>query len=103
MPNPSIGSALKTVSGDYTDVTIFRAENNVYKAVYLVAHALHALMQCEDGSNPTTGKSCVSKNEVQPKLVSCGVLSQAQAFLFFVLDAKHISTLYVRYSFMVQL
>ncbi|XP_062275833.1 extracellular calcium-sensing receptor-like [Scomber scombrus] len=60
---------LKTVSSDYTDVTIFRAENNVYKAVYLVAYALHALLQCKDGSNPTTGKPCVSKNEVQPKLV----------------------------------
>ncbi|XP_067452001.1 extracellular calcium-sensing receptor-like [Thunnus thynnus] len=60
---------LKTVSSDYTDVTNFRAENNVYKAVYLVAYALQALLQCKAGSNPTTGKPCVSKNEVQPKLV----------------------------------
>lgn len=68
---------LKTVSSDYTDVTNFRAENNVYKAVYLVAYALHALLQCKDGSNPTTGKPCVSKNEVQPKLVSCDLIIQA--------------------------
>lgn len=61
---------LRTVSSDYTDVTYFRAENNVYKAVYLVAYALHALLQCQNGSNPTTGKSCVTKNDVQPKLVS---------------------------------
>ncbi|XP_074496727.1 extracellular calcium-sensing receptor-like [Sebastes fasciatus] len=60
---------LRTVSSDYTDVRHFRAENNVYKAVYLVAYALHALLQCENGSNPTTGKPCVNKNEVQPKLV----------------------------------
>uniref|UniRef100_A0A8D3AH47 G-protein coupled receptors family 3 profile domain-containing protein n=1 Tax=Scophthalmus maximus TaxID=52904 RepID=A0A8D3AH47_SCOMX len=60
---------LRTVSSDYTDVTYFRAENNVYKAVYLVAYALHALLQCHNGSNPTTGKSCVTKNDVQPKLV----------------------------------
>ncbi|XP_068593465.1 extracellular calcium-sensing receptor-like [Cebidichthys violaceus] len=60
---------LRTVSNDYTDVTQFRAENNVYKAVYLVAYALHALLQCKNGSNPTTGKPCVNKNEVQPKLV----------------------------------
>ncbi|XP_027136159.1 extracellular calcium-sensing receptor-like [Larimichthys crocea] len=60
---------LKTVSSDYTDVTQFRAENNVYKAVYLVAYALHALLQCENGSNPTTGKPCVNKSEVQPNLV----------------------------------
>uniref|UniRef100_A0A8C4DLU5 G-protein coupled receptors family 3 profile domain-containing protein n=1 Tax=Dicentrarchus labrax TaxID=13489 RepID=A0A8C4DLU5_DICLA len=63
---------LTTVSSDYTDVTHFRAENNVYKAVYLVAYALHALLQCKNGSNPTTGKPCVNKNEVQPKLVSSG-------------------------------
>lgn len=61
---------LRTVSNDYTDVRIFRAENNVYKAVYLVAYALHTLLQCRNGSNPTTGKPCVTKNEVQPHLVS---------------------------------
>lgn len=63
---------LRTVSNDYTDVRRFRAENNVYKAVYLVAYALHALLQCENGSNPTTGKPCVHKKEVKPKLVSSG-------------------------------
>ncbi|XP_068173671.1 extracellular calcium-sensing receptor-like [Antennarius striatus] len=60
---------LRRVSSDYTDVTHFRAENNVYKAVYLVAYALHAILQCENGSNPTTGKSCVDKTKVKPKLV----------------------------------
>uniref|UniRef100_A0A4W6D602 G-protein coupled receptors family 3 profile domain-containing protein n=1 Tax=Lates calcarifer TaxID=8187 RepID=A0A4W6D602_LATCA len=60
---------LRTVSSDYTDVAYFRAENNVYKAVYLVAYALHALLQCQNGSNPTTGKPCVTKDDVQPKLV----------------------------------
>uniref|UniRef100_A0A3Q1F8B8 G-protein coupled receptors family 3 profile domain-containing protein n=1 Tax=Acanthochromis polyacanthus TaxID=80966 RepID=A0A3Q1F8B8_9TELE len=45
---------LRTVSNDYTDVAFFREENNVYKAVYLVAYALHALLKCENGSNPTT-------------------------------------------------
>lgn len=61
---------LRTISNDYTDVTHFRAENNVYKAVYLVAYALHALLQCINGSNPTTGKPCVNKYEVKPDLVS---------------------------------
>uniref|UniRef100_A0A3B4VPH2 Extracellular calcium-sensing receptor-like n=1 Tax=Seriola dumerili TaxID=41447 RepID=A0A3B4VPH2_SERDU len=60
---------LQTVSSDYTDVTYFRAENNVYKAVYLVAYALHALLQCRNGSNPITGKSCVTRNDVRPDLV----------------------------------
>uniref|UniRef100_A0A667Z8M4 G-protein coupled receptors family 3 profile domain-containing protein n=1 Tax=Myripristis murdjan TaxID=586833 RepID=A0A667Z8M4_9TELE len=47
---------LRTISNDYTDMTEFRAVNNVYKAVYAVAHALHALLQCRNASNPTTGK-----------------------------------------------
>uniref|UniRef100_A0AAX7SZT2 GPCR family 3 nine cysteines domain-containing protein n=1 Tax=Astatotilapia calliptera TaxID=8154 RepID=A0AAX7SZT2_ASTCA len=37
---------LRTVSNDYTDVAYFREENNVYKAVYSVAYALHTLLQC---------------------------------------------------------
>jgi len=61
---------LLTVSNYYTDVTRFTAENNVYKAVYSVAYAIHALLQCQNGLNPTTGKPCVNKDEVQPKLVS---------------------------------
>lgn len=61
---------LRTVFNDYTDVTHFRAENNVYKAVYLIAHAIHLLLQCENGSNPTTRKPCVSKEDVRPRLVS---------------------------------
>uniref|UniRef100_A0A3Q2XNT1 Extracellular calcium-sensing receptor-like n=1 Tax=Hippocampus comes TaxID=109280 RepID=A0A3Q2XNT1_HIPCM len=63
------GEDMKAISNDYTDVTHFRAENNMYKAVYLVAYALHALLQCENGANPTTGKPCVIKSEVQPKMV----------------------------------
>uniref|UniRef100_A0A3Q2XBQ3 Extracellular calcium-sensing receptor-like n=1 Tax=Hippocampus comes TaxID=109280 RepID=A0A3Q2XBQ3_HIPCM len=64
------GEDMKAISNDYTDVTHFRAENNMYKAVYLVAYALHALLQCENGANPTTGKPCVIKSEVQPKMVN---------------------------------
>ena len=67
---------LRTVSSDYTDVTHFRPENNVYKAVYLVAYALHALLKCSNGSNPTTGKPCVNKSEVRPKLVSSSTYIQ---------------------------
>ncbi|XP_069569033.1 extracellular calcium-sensing receptor-like [Brachyistius frenatus] len=60
---------LRTVSNDYTDVAYFRPEMNVYKSVYSLAYALNALLQCQNGSNPTTGKACVNKSEVQPKLV----------------------------------
>uniref|UniRef100_A0A667ZGW0 G-protein coupled receptors family 3 profile domain-containing protein n=1 Tax=Myripristis murdjan TaxID=586833 RepID=A0A667ZGW0_9TELE len=60
---------LRTISNDYTDMTEFRAVNNVYKAVYAVAHALHALLQCRNASNPTTGKQCVNMKDIQPKQV----------------------------------
>ena len=81
---------LRTVSSDYTDVTHFRPENNVYKAVYLVAYALHALLQCENGSNPTTGKPCVNKSEVRPKLVSSIKLIQTD-YTFVVLSVSILS------------
>lgn len=61
---------LQTVLSDYTDVAKFREENNVYTAVYSVAFALHLLLQCENGLNPTMGNLCLTKDEVQPKLVS---------------------------------
>uniref|UniRef100_A0A3Q2WVS3 Extracellular calcium-sensing receptor-like n=1 Tax=Haplochromis burtoni TaxID=8153 RepID=A0A3Q2WVS3_HAPBU len=74
---------LRTVSNDYTDVAYFREENNVYKAVYSVAYALHTLLQCQNGSNPTTGKLCVNKNEVQPKLVSPNILKLFDLFALY--------------------
>ncbi|XP_070825789.1 extracellular calcium-sensing receptor-like [Chaetodon trifascialis] len=74
---------LRTVSSDYTDVTHFRAENNVYKAVYLVAYALHILLQCKNGSNPTTGKPCVNKKEVLEHIKYVNFTTQNGAKVFF--------------------
>uniref|UniRef100_A0AAV2J419 G-protein coupled receptors family 3 profile domain-containing protein n=1 Tax=Knipowitschia caucasica TaxID=637954 RepID=A0AAV2J419_KNICA len=58
---------LLAVPSLYADFTKMRTENNVYSAVYSFAHALHSLLQCENGLNPTTGKACVSKSQVKPK------------------------------------
>ncbi|XP_060928493.1 extracellular calcium-sensing receptor-like [Limanda limanda] len=74
---------LSTVSSDYTDVTHFRPENNVYKAVYLVAHAIHALLQCHNGSNPTTGKSCVTKDQVLEHIRYMNFTTQSGAKVLF--------------------
>ncbi|XP_060928492.1 extracellular calcium-sensing receptor-like [Limanda limanda] len=74
---------LSTVSSDYTDVTHFRPENNVYKAVYLVAHAIHALLQCHNGSNPTTGKSCVTKDQVLEHIKYMNFTTQSGAKVLF--------------------
>lgn len=64
---------LQTVVSDYTQVSYFREENNIYTAVYSVAHTLHAILQCQNALSSTTRKSCVTKNEVQPKFV-CSII-----------------------------
>ncbi len=50
----------------YTDVSGLRAGYNVYKAVYALAHALHDLMQCEEGRGPFNRNSCADKTNLKP-------------------------------------
>ncbi|XP_020784381.2 extracellular calcium-sensing receptor-like [Boleophthalmus pectinirostris] len=58
---------LLSIPNEYAAFTELRTESNVYNAVYSFAHALHSLLQCNNGLNPTTGKACLSKDQVQPK------------------------------------
>ncbi|XP_069053798.1 extracellular calcium-sensing receptor-like [Lepisosteus oculatus] len=39
---------LSQVNNEYTDVSDMRIPNNVYKAVYAIAHSLHELLTCSD-------------------------------------------------------
>ncbi|XP_073707070.1 extracellular calcium-sensing receptor-like [Garra rufa] len=50
----------------YTDVSELRASYNVYKAVYALAHALHDLMQCEEGKGPFSKNSCADMTNLKP-------------------------------------
>ncbi|KAK9958622.1 hypothetical protein ABG768_010733 [Culter alburnus] len=50
----------------YTDVSELRAAYNVYKAVYALAHALHDLMQCEEGRGPFSGNRCADITNLKP-------------------------------------
>uniref|UniRef100_A0A8C4SGU0 Extracellular calcium-sensing receptor-like n=1 Tax=Erpetoichthys calabaricus TaxID=27687 RepID=A0A8C4SGU0_ERPCA len=57
---------LKNTTSAYSDVSEIRASYNVYKSVYVLAHALHDLMSCENGKGPFRDNSCADIHRVQP-------------------------------------
>ncbi|XP_026086108.1 extracellular calcium-sensing receptor-like [Carassius auratus] len=57
---------LSITNTPYTDVSGLRAAYNVYKAVYALAHALHDLMQCEEGRGPFNGNTCADITRLKP-------------------------------------
>ncbi|XP_062329513.1 extracellular calcium-sensing receptor-like [Osmerus eperlanus] len=50
----------------YLDVSDLRAEYNIYKAVYTLAHALHSLLRCVPGQGPFPGRSCARMDSMEP-------------------------------------
>lgn len=57
---------LRNVKNSFTDVSDLRFTNNVYKAVYAVAHALNDLMSCKRHSSQGSNSSCSEMYPVQP-------------------------------------
>ncbi|XP_071352918.1 extracellular calcium-sensing receptor-like isoform X3 [Trachinotus anak] len=56
---------LEDINNPFTDVSELRISNNVYKAVYAVAHAMHNMLKCGEEVN----KSCIWKDHLEPNQV----------------------------------
>lgn len=58
--------SLEDVYTSYADVTQLRVSYNVYKAVYLIAHALHDMSTCVPGQGPFQNGTCGSLDPLLP-------------------------------------
>ncbi|XP_039505748.1 extracellular calcium-sensing receptor [Pimephales promelas] len=58
--------SLANTNTRYTDVSDASLLNNIYKAVYAIAHAIEALLTCEKGKGPFLNKTCAENGKIQP-------------------------------------
>lgn len=58
--------SLRDASTRFTDVSDASLLNNVYKATYAIANALHMIFTCKDGEGPFENNTCADRHKVQP-------------------------------------
>ncbi|XP_072551468.1 olfactory receptor CJ1 [Salminus brasiliensis] len=72
---PQLHSSAKSCTGEeslenahtsFTDVTDASLLNNIYKAVYAVAHAVEGLLACVEGNGPFPNGKCANKGQIEP-------------------------------------
>lgn len=63
---------LEDIDNPFTDVSELRISNNVYKAVYAVAHAMHSIIKCGQNGDVVNHSLSNWKEDFEPKQVrSC--------------------------------
>uniref|UniRef100_A0A8C2C889 G-protein coupled receptors family 3 profile domain-containing protein n=1 Tax=Cyprinus carpio TaxID=7962 RepID=A0A8C2C889_CYPCA len=82
-PPCNCSESLDDVYTPYLDVSQLRVSYNVYKAVYLIAHALHDMTTCEPGKGPFQNGTCGSLSQIMPW----------QVCLLYFMKRTHFTTL----------
>ncbi|XP_078057785.1 extracellular calcium-sensing receptor-like [Mustelus asterias] len=65
-PQCSGDESLHGVNNAYSDLTMDGSSYNVYKAVYVFAHAVHDMLACEEGKGPFTNGTCAHISTYEP-------------------------------------
>ncbi|CDQ88095.1 unnamed protein product [Oncorhynchus mykiss] len=57
---------LEEIINPFTDTSALRFSNNVYKAVYAVAHSIHDLLTCRYGEGQGGNRNCAHRDRIEP-------------------------------------